>query len=302
MPDNIFNVTIDDQTAQLAEGEKLAKPADPAARVGYTFLGWYADGSDTPYDFNASVTDDLKVSQRWSLDADVSVSVSDPKPTEGDTVTLSASATSAAPGVSYAYQWLLDGKEIAGATQDTLAVTTDGTYTVRVTATDADDQVWTFTGAAVPLEFAAAPAPEQPDENTYDVTFVWADGSTVTYLGIPEGSRLNPPTDAPKIDGWTFTGSWYTTRADDGTLSGEYDFSTPVTSDLTLYAGWVPAGQQGQPEVPQTTPVEQQKPADEKSGKLAQTSDPTSVAPVAAAAAVGVSALAAAVATRRKRG
>ncbi len=34
-PGNIFTVTIDDQTAQLAEGEKLAKPADPAARVGY---------------------------------------------------------------------------------------------------------------------------------------------------------------------------------------------------------------------------------------------------------------------------
>lgn len=300
-PGNIFNVTIDDKKAQLAKGEKVAEPEVPA-RVGYTFLGWFADGSDTRYDFDALVTDDLTLTQRWSLDADVSVTVDKPQPTEGDTVTLTASATSEAPGVSFAYQWLRDGKEIAGATKATLAVTTDGTYTVRVTATDADDQVWTFTGAAVPLEFAAAPAPEQPDENTYDVTFVWADGSTVTYLGIPEGSRLNPPTDAPKIDGWTFTGSWYTTRADDGTLSGEYDFSTPLSSDLTLYAGWVPAGQQGQPEVPQTTPVEQQKPADEKSGKLAQTSDPTSVASVAVAAAAGVSALAAAVATRRKRG
>lgn len=302
-PGNIFNVTIDGKKAQLAEGEKLAKPADPAARVGYTFLGWYADGSDTPYDFNAPVTDDLTVSQRWSLDADVSVSVSDPKPTEGDTVTLSASATSAAPGVSYAYQWLLDGKEIAGATQATYAATTDGTYTVRVTATDADQVAWTFTSAPVSLAFAAAPAPEQPAEKTYDVTFVWADGSTVTYLDIPEGSYVNAPTDAPTIDGWTFTGVWYTTRSADGTLSGVFDpKTTPVTSDLTLYAGWVPAGQQGQPEVPQTTPVEQQKPADEKSGKLAQTSDPTSAAPVAVAAAAGVSALAAAVATRRKRG
>lgn len=301
-PDNIVTVTIDGKKAQLAEGEKLAKPADPAARVGYTFLGWYADGSDTPYDFNAPVTDDLTVSQRWSLDADVSVSVSDPKPTEGDTVTLSASATSAAPGVSYAYQWLLDGKEIAGATQATYAATTDGTYTVRVTATDADQVAWTFTSAPVSLAFAAAPAPEQPAEKTYDVTFVWADGSTVTYLDIPEGSYVNAPTDAPTIDGWTFTGVWYTTRAADGTLSGVFDpKTTPVTSDLTLYAGWVPAGQQGQPEVPQTTPVEQQKPADEKSGKLAQTSDPTSAAPVALAAAAGVSALAAAVATRRKR-
>lgn len=301
-PGNIFNVTIDGKKAQLAEGEKLAKPADPAARVGYTFLGWYADGSDTPYDFNAPVNDDLTVSQRWSLDADVSVSVSDPKPTEGDTVTLSASATSAAPGVSYAYQWLLDGKEIAGATQATYAATTDGTYTVRVTATDADQVAWTFTSAPVSLAFAAAPQPEQPAEKTYDVTFVWADGSTVTYLDIPEGSYVNAPTDAPTIDGWTFTGVWYTTRSADGTLSGVFDpKTTPVTSDLTLYAGWVPAGQQGQPEVPQTTPVEQQKPADEKSGKLAQTSDPTSAAPVAVAAAAGVSALAAAVATRRKR-
>lgn len=301
-PGNIFNVTIDGKKAQLAEGEKLAKPADPAARVGYTFLGWYADGSDTPYDFNAPVNDDLTVSQRWSLDADVSVSVSDPKPTEGDTVTLSASATSAAPGVSYAYQWLLDGKEIAGATQATYAATTDGTYTVRVTATDADQVAWTFTSAPVSLAFAAAPQPEQPAEKTYDVTFVWADGSTVTYLDIPEGSYVNAPTDAPTIDGWTFTGVWYTTRSADGTLSGVFDpKTTPVTSDLTLYAGWVPAGQQGQPEVPQTTPVEQQKPADEKGGKLAQTSDPTSAAPVAVAAAAGVSALAAAVATRRKR-
>ncbi len=301
-PGNIFNVTIDGKKAQLAKGEKVAEPEVPA-RVGYTFLGWFANGSSTPYNFDTPVAGDLTVSQRWSLDADVSVSVSDPKPTEGDTVTLSASATSAAPGVSYAYQWLLDGKEIAGATQATYAATTDGTYTVRVTATDADQVAWTFTSAPVSLAFAAAPQPEQPAEKTYDVTFVWADGSTVTYLDIPEGSYVNAPTDAPTIDGWTFTGVWYTTRAADGTLSGVFDpKTTPVTSDLTLYAGWVPAGQQGQPEVPQTTPVEQQKPADEKGGKLAQTSDPTSAAPVAVAAAAGVSALAAAVATRRKRG
>lgn len=300
-PEKILTVTIDGKKAQLAKGEKVAEPEVPA-RVGYTFLGWFADGSDTRYDFDAPVTGDLTLTQRWSLDADVSVTVDKPQPTEGDTVTLTASATSEATGVSYAYQWLLDGKEIAGATQATYAATTDGAYSVLVTATDADGATWTLTSAPVQLTFAATPAPEQPAEKTYDVTFVWADGSTVTYLDIPEGSYVNAPTDAPTIDGWTFTGVWYTTRSADGTLSGVFDpKTTPVTSDLTLYAGWVPAGQQGQEPTTPEQPTNQQAPADEKSGKLAQTSDPTSAAPVAAAAAAGVSALAAAVATRRKR-
>ena len=78
-----------------------------------------------------------------------------------------------------------------------------------------------------------------------------------------------------------------------------------------IYAGWLPAGQQsdgGPVTTPEQKPATDQKPAgdqkpaaDEKGGQLAQTSDPTSLVPVAVAGAAGVSALAGALVARRRQ-
>ena len=54
----------DISTTIVTSGSTIGKPADPA-REGYRFTGWYAEGSDTPFDFGQPVTSDLSIRAHW---------------------------------------------------------------------------------------------------------------------------------------------------------------------------------------------------------------------------------------------
>lgn len=64
------------------------------------------------------------------------------------------------------------------------------------------------------------------------VSFETGEGSKVDFQTTADG-KLVKPAD-PTRDGYTF-GGWYTDEA----CTQAYDFSTPVTADLTLYAKWI---------------------------------------------------------------
>lgn len=66
----------------------------------------------------------------------------------------------------------------------------------------------------------------------YIVTFDTAGGSAVASQSVAGGSTAVKPAD-PVREGYTF-GGWYT----DSTLTAAYDFASPVTGNLTLYAKW----------------------------------------------------------------
>lgn len=77
----------------------------------------------------------------------------------------------------------------------------------------------------------------------HTVTFVLNDGSDGTYQQstVINNNSVSRPLTNPSRVGYTFKG-WY----DDETLTAKYDFSSPVTSDITLYAGWGnPEGEDG---------------------------------------------------------
>lgn len=69
--------------------------------------------------------------------------------------------------------------------------------------------------------------------NSYAVTFDSNEGSEVTAQNIEYGSTVNEPDD-PTLAESEFAG-WFS----DEELTEEYDFSTPVTEAITLYAKWV---------------------------------------------------------------
>ena len=69
---------------------------------------------------------------------------------------------------------------------------------------------------------------------TYTVTFSSAGGSSVASQQVREGLTATEPTPAPTKAGYDFTG-WYK----DG---NPFNFSTPITENITLVAQWVPAG------------------------------------------------------------
>ena len=69
----------------------------------------------------------------------------------------------------------------------------------------------------------------------YTVTFESNGGSQVSSQQVNYNETVTRPSD-PSKDGNTFVG-WYT---DEGLIT-VYNFSTPITGDLTLYAKWIPA-------------------------------------------------------------
>lgn len=71
---------------------------------------------------------------------------------------------------------------------------------------------------------------QQPE--THTVTFVANNGSPNTTITTEDGMMVSRPV-SPTKDGYTFIG-WYT----DADCTNLYDFTQPVTGDLTLYAGW----------------------------------------------------------------
>lgn len=73
-------------------------------------------------------------------------------------------------------------------------------------------------------------------KEAYWVYFESNGGSYVSDQEVLEGEFVSRPTD-PTRDCYNFAG-WYTNSS----LTQKYDFSTPVTSDMTLYAKWVNDG------------------------------------------------------------
>ena len=72
-----------------------------------------------------------------------------------------------------------------------------------------------------------------PATQTHKVTFDDCLESTKNQVvEVADGETVARPAD-PVCEGWTFLG-WYT----DTQLTQKFDFSTPVTADMTLYAKW----------------------------------------------------------------
>lgn len=72
-----------------------------------------------------------------------------------------------------------------------------------------------------------------PATQTHKVTFDdCLESTTNQVVEVADGGTVARPAD-PVCEGWTFLG-WYT----DTQLTQEFDFSTPVTANMTLYAKW----------------------------------------------------------------
>ena len=115
-----------------------AAEAPAPEKAGYTLAGWRAYGSQAMWNFATNQVS--KTSQTllavWKMDApEVSIKA-DATTIHAKTTMLTAQPTHGAAGVAYSYQWMKDGKELAGETGDTLKVSESGSYTVKVQASD----------------------------------------------------------------------------------------------------------------------------------------------------------------------
>ena len=187
----------------VVDGEPVGRPADPT-RDGYAFKGWTLDGQ--PYDFAQPVTGDITLTAQWQKPAEYTVTfdTQDGTSVPAQTVTENGTVTRPADPTRDGYTfkgWTLDGQPYDFGTPVT------GNLTLTA--------VW---------EENTPPAPVM-----HKVTVKPNNGSNPTVYEVEDGQPFTQPAD-PTRDGYTFNG-W--------TLDGEpYDFSQPVTGDITLEAQW----------------------------------------------------------------
>ncbi|WP_172144470.1 hypothetical protein [Bifidobacterium panos] len=211
-------------TLHVPNGKKLDKDTLDKAivKTGYSISGYLKDGA--PWNFQASVTEDMTLTPQWMLEAPT-VTV---KPTatrleeRNSKVHLHAEAKhDKVPTVTFRYQWSKDGKEIPGKTDAELTVTDPGTYTVTVTGTDPATNVKSQAEAT-----ATVAAPHQRT-----VTLKGRDGfeSVFTKLTVTNGDRLTRGQLDDKVSQSGYTITKYTKS--DGS---EWRFGDAVRADLTL--------------------------------------------------------------------
>ncbi|MBT1161830.1 InlB B-repeat-containing protein [Bifidobacterium sp. SO1] len=202
----LFDYAHDDltSTVTVTDGQPVTRPATPT-REGFTFREWRSDGK--PYDFATPVTGNLTLTAVWekrtpatytvTFDTVGGSHVASQTVTEGDTIGVPANPTK--PGCTFT-GWLLDGKPYDLSTPVTRNLT-----------------------------LTAGWRENAPD--SYTVTFDTNGGSTLKPVTVKAGMPTARPTD-PTREGYSFAG-WL--------LDGQpYDFTTPVTGNLTLTAKWEP--------------------------------------------------------------
>ncbi|MCF2660767.1 S-layer homology domain-containing protein, partial [Pseudoflavonifractor phocaeensis] len=139
------------------------------------------------------------------------------------------------------YKWAEDGKSCTAERVCTKDDTHKETATATITSAEKTpatetEKGWTTYTATFTESWAAEQTKDVQDipvlipiPTTYTVTFDSKGGSAVAAQTIEEGQKATKPAD-PTKDGYTFKG-W--------TLNGSaYDFSTPVTDNITLVATW----------------------------------------------------------------
>ena len=72
-----------------------------------------------------------------------------------------------------------------------------------------------------------------PQPTTYTVTFNSNEGSTVPSQTVPSGETATEPNNPTKEE--NIFGGWYL----DNELTQLFDFTTPITGEITLYAKWI---------------------------------------------------------------
>ena len=216
--------TIDPVTVR--HGNAVARPADPT-KDKYTFIGWYVDPEfSAEYDFATVLEADKTIYAKFEL-------------------------TSTPIGDIYVRYDVLHIKQLPDGTYDLanaevehLSAKKDTTVTAVVKDYRATHHVNVnrtlskLTGTAIQPYRGVDGKPVYTilsvyyDLDFHTLTFDTMGGSKIAPETVRHGLTVAKPKD-PVNGGYIFDG-WYT----DKTFRHRYDFSTPLTEDITIYAKW----------------------------------------------------------------
>ena len=210
----------------VRHGNAVARPADPT-KDKYTFIGWYADPEFTEeYDFATVLEADKTIYAKFEL-------------------------TSTPIGDIYVRYDVLHIKQLPDGTYDLanaevehLNAKKDTTVTAVIKDYRATHHVNVNRTLSKLTDTAIQAHPGADGKPVYTILTVYYDldfhtltfdtmgGSKIAPETVRHGLTVAKPKD-PVNGGYIFDG-WYT----DKTFRHRYDFSTPLTEDITIYAKW----------------------------------------------------------------
>ncbi|MCR5611626.1 MAG: InlB B-repeat-containing protein [Clostridiales bacterium] len=194
------------EAQRIPVNTKAEKPADPE-KENYNFIGWFAEGSDTAFDFDTPVTEDITLTARF----------------EGVPVTIIYTDAVTGRVLQIIVVHYNDPKE-------DYAFTAFNKIQARTGFHYDENDMWTIEVADYATEDTVYVLKWIP--NTVTVTFYTDGGNAIDPVEVEYGTPVAEPA-TPVKDGFIFAG-W--------TLNGAaYDFSANVTENITLVATWAEA-------------------------------------------------------------
>ena len=234
---NIYTVTFYADTGaasafatdKVIEGNKVKAPAsnptkaDTAEKI-YTFDCWVT-ADDEAFDFDTPITGNITLYARY---------------TEKNIYTVTFDSDNGATS-AFATEKVIDGNKVSRPETDPVRTDTedekyqfDGWYTSKGTAFDFNTEI--TDNITLIAHYAVT--------HIYKVSFNLNGGEgTFETQRITEGEKATRPSTEPTRENtataeYTF-GGWYTSTDNGETISDEpFDFDTPITGNLTLYAFW----------------------------------------------------------------
>ena len=247
---------------EVVNGLKIKVPSTPT-KDKYLFRGWYETATfDKKFDFNTPITNSMTLYALWEPansineirlagDFQYGTVPVGTLPSFNPRTTTEGISIGMGTGTGWAY-FINETSMWSGFGDDTPVAVNDGKtkygYRFQVRPNDGyqlssdlkviynDEDVtstvgvkrWPW-GAYVYVDLGKAIGTPV----VYTITFNSNDGTSVESQNVNAGEKLNEPTPAPTREGFTFDG-WY----EDSTFSTKFNFDTPITDNMTLYAKW----------------------------------------------------------------
>lgn len=192
---------------EVEVGSTVAKPKTDPVKDGHIFLGWYLDGEE--YDFNAPVTENILLEAEWEENVHTVTIFYYEGKTERREVTDGEKLTKPKEiereGFTFD-DWYSDA---AHTKKYNFELTVKGDFTIYANWLNNEATYFNV---------------------TYNYNYQNAPESRV--VPVEENSTASKPADPVRVD-YDFLG-WFTSV--DGDI--EYNFETPVTADIEIFAHW----------------------------------------------------------------
>ena len=260
----------------IQAGNKAIRPTDPTPPSGQVFKYWYKDNSATAFDFNTAITENTTLHAKFGTASykvsfntagggtiadqyvdynGLATEPSKPSKTGYDFVSWHTDAsclsepfdfgTDRITGNVTLYAKFVKQKFTVTIDVDGVKTTQEVEYGGRVTRPSTPSKEgYDFVGwmttenGTVAFNFnqeitAHTNIYAKFSVESFVVTFNTNGGTPVSPQSVELGKKVNQPSEKekPEKTGYTFDG-WYT----DNTFTKEYDFSTPVTKPIVIYA------------------------------------------------------------------